>query len=365
MSDKLYAASNIQVLSTVEAIRRHPGMYFGESQTGWLTHFLLGIFEGRNGVAWSEPVGEVGIKGHRDGLFSYHDDSLGLPVEIGLTGEMPFLQMYIGGRSHYFWFTILLAFSDLVVIEVARNGRHYRQCFDRGTPVAPLEDLGLVSWSGNHLTFHPSAEFFGGTRPDWAALARRQRDLAGLLPGVRFTWTDEVTGKGATCQFPQGLMDLLEAESLNVETLSPWITARLESRGVTVTLAVQFRAMEGTCLHSFVNLERTEDGEHVTGLWRGLTRACNTHAITEGWLERRIEGNGYGHGLLAGVAVRMERPHFRNACRTSLLSSEVQAAVSRVTCRVLRQFLNQNPVVAERIIRRAAERTGGINSEGR
>lgn len=353
-----YKADNIVVLEQIEGVRKRPAMYIGSTDWRGLHHLVWEILDNSVDEAMAGYADEIIVTLHTDGSVSVEDNGRGIPVDIHpKTGksalEVVFTKLHAGGKFdskaykvsgglHGVGVTVVNALSEWLVVDVWRDGKHYRMRFERGKVVEPLTVVEEgVDKRGTRVRFKPDAEIFETTKFDYDIIYDRLEELSYLNPKVKFIIIDEFTGDRKELYSEEGIKELLleiigQAKPILSESVyfksegdSPDGKAHLE-----VEVAFQYVENDGETIYSFVNSIRTADGgTHVSGFRRGLVRAINDLARREGVLKEKqsYTAEDVKEGLRAVVSVKLPEPQFEGQTKGKLGTSWVRSVIDKIT----------------------------------
>ncbi|MBX5464216.1 MAG: DNA topoisomerase (ATP-hydrolyzing) subunit B [Clostridia bacterium] len=369
-----YDESQIQVLEGLEAVRRRPGMYIGSTGPQGLHHLVYEVVDNSVDEAMAGFCDHIVVTLRADGSVRVWDNGRGIPVgvhpkvgkptlEVVLTmlhagGKFDSKAYKVSGGLHGVGVSVVNALSAWLEAESRRDGAVYRQRFERGRPVTPLERAGASDGTGTTITFLPDAEIFETTVFDYETLAQRLRELAFLNRGLAVELEDERSGRSSRYRFEGGIVSFVQALNKGKGPLHPqvcYVSAQRE--GVAVEAALQYNEGYAETLYSFANNIRTvEGGTHETGFKMALTRAVNDAARRLGFLKENQEnlgGEDVREGLAAILSVRLPEPQFEGQTKTKLGNSDVRAIVDGVVAEGVATFLEENPQAARAILEKA------------
>ncbi|MCE9626711.1 MAG: DNA topoisomerase (ATP-hydrolyzing) subunit B [Candidatus Eisenbacteria bacterium] len=369
-----YDATSITVLEGLEAVRKRPAMYIGDIGVRGLHHLIWEVVDNSVDEALSGHCDTVKVTIMKDGSIQVSDNGRGIPVDIHATMKKPALEVVmttlhaggkfdndsykVSGGLHGVGVSCVNALSDWCTVEVLREGKVYSQEYKRGVPVAAMSSRAAdkkEKGSGTTVRFHPDATIFEVAEFNWDTVASRLRELAYLNSGLTIHLTDERTDKTAEYFAKGGIAEFVKYLNTNKETLhnKPVVFQR-ERDMVAVDVAFQYNDTYSETLLSFVNNINThEGGTHVGGFRSALTRTLVNYAKSEGLmksLKADIGGEDVREGLVAVVSVKMQNPQFEGQTKTKLGNSEIKGAVETVVGEGLREYFEENPSVARKIV---------------
>ena len=369
-----YDATSITVLEGLEAVRKRPAMYIGDIGVRGVHHLIWEVVDNSVDEALAGFCTEVDVTIGNDGAMTVQDNGRGIPVDVHATTGKPALEVVmttlhaggkfdsnsykVSGGLHGVGVSVVNALSEWCSVEVLRDGRVYRQEYRQGTPTGPMQvrpadkkDKG----SGTTVRFKPDPAIFEETVFNYDMVAARLRELAFLNSGLLMRLTDERTGKTTDYQYKGGITEFVKFLNTNKETLhaKPVVFTR-ERDNVTVEIAFQYNDSYSETLLSFVNnINTIEGGTHVFGFRAALTRTLTNYANKEGLLSKAkvdISGEDVREGLVAVISVKMQNPQFEGQTKTKLGNNEIKGAVESVVGEGLREFFEETPSVARKII---------------
>ncbi len=376
-----YSASNIQVLEGLEAVRKRPAMYIGDTGEKGLHHLVYEVVDNSIDEALAGYCSHIYVTINEDNSISVRDNGRGIPVdyhekekksalEVVLTvlhagGKFDKGSYKVSGGLHGVGVSCVNALSTLLIAEVHKNGKIYRQSYSKGAPQTEVEIIGDCDDNGTTVTFKPDSEIFTQTTTyEYDILAKRLRELAFLNKGIHLSLTDKRPEEGRegdlTDEFysEEGLkefvkfLDATRGEPI-VESI---IYLDTEKNGVPVEVAMQYNNSYSENVHSYVNnINTIEGGTHLTGFRRALTRTLKKYADESGMLAKlkfEISGDDFREGLTAVVSVKVAEPQFEGQTKTKLGNDEVAAAVDQAMSGALSQYLEENPKDARAIVQK-------------
>ena len=367
-----YSARQLEALKGLEPVRRRPGMYIGSTDLRGLHHLINEIVDNSIDEAMAGYCNTIVVTLHEDGSVSVLDNGRGIPVDMHPTEkkvglEMVLTELHAGGKFggggykiagglHGVGASVVNALSERLVAEVYKDGRVYRQSYQRGYPEGPMETLGHTSKRGTLIRWWPDSKVFPDRHHDWGTVADRLRELAFLTKGVSLALVDEARAFCYTFYFEGGIrafVGYLNANR-NVVNLRPMYVER-EIDGNMVEIAVQYQnsAFTEHVLAYANNINTEEGGAHLTGFRSALTATLNKYARKAAILKENdvnLSGDDVRDGLTAVISVKLQEPQFEGQTKTKLGNSEVTGQVSTVLSDALMQYLEENPAEAKRIV---------------
>ena len=375
-----YSASSIQVLEGLEAVRKRPAMYIGDIGVRGLHHLVYEVVDNSIDEALAGFCHNIVVTINEDNSISVSDDGRGIPtdfheqegksaLEVVLTvlhagGKFNKSSYKVSGGLHGVGVSCVNALSTLLIAEVHRGGKIYRQRYSRGVPQTQVEIVGETDRTGTTVTFKPDGEIFTETVYNYGTLSARLRELAYLNKGINLTLVDarEVDENGnqksETFFSNDGLKEFvkyLDATRGNT-IIEDIIYIETESNGTPVEVAMQYNDSYSENVHSYVNnINTIEGGTHLTGFRRALTRTLKKYADESGMLSKvkvEISGDDFREGLTAVVSVKVSEPQFEGQTKTKLGNSEVIASVDAAVSQALTQYLEEHPKDAKAIVQK-------------
>src|SRR5579859_2114636 len=369
-----YDGQNIQILEGLEAVRVRPGMYIGATDQRGLHHLIQEVVDNSIDEVMAGYADTVKVTIHADGSVTIEDNGRGIPVEEhhqrpGLsTLEVVMTILHAGGKFggggyqissglHGVGVSVVNALSEWCQVDVRRDGILYRQRYERGVAVTPLEEVDPVEEddSGTVTSFLPDLEVMETRDYSFDILEQRFREMAYLNRGLTIALYDERSDREATFYFEGGLVSFVRYLNKNRGRVQsrPVSTSR-EIDGVKVELAVQYNDSWTTTEFSFANGINTADGGmHITGFRSALTRSLNDYARKMNFLKEKdsnLTGDDVRQGLTAVISVKMPNPQFEAQTKAKLNNAEVRPIVETVTAEMLTKYLEETPSEAKSII---------------
>jgi DNA gyrase subunit B len=376
-----YTASKIQVLEGLEAVRKRPSMYIGDTASRGLHHLVYEVVDNSIDEALVGYCKNIDVFIHEDNSITVIDDGRGIPVDIHEKENRSALEVVmtvlhaggkfnkesykVSGGLHGVGVSCVNALSTQLRAEVHRDGKIYEQEYECGKPKFPVREIGQSDKTGTIVTFRPDASIFSVLEYDYDTLASRLRELAFLNKGIGLSITDERklngngngdNGKRADTFYSQeGLKDFITYLDANREKLIPEpIAIEGEKNGIPVEIAMQYNTSFAENIHSYVNNINThEGGTHLAGFRRGLTRTLKNYAEKSGMLAKLkfdISGDDFREGLTTIISVKVQEPQFEGQTKTKLGNNEVMGAVDQMVSERLAYFLEENPKEARTIV---------------
>ncbi len=377
--NKVYDASQIQVLEGLEGVRKRPSMYIGSTSSVGLHHLVFEVVDNSIDEALAGYCKKIKVIIHRDNSVSVIDDGRGIPVDIipkynKSALEIVMTKLHAGGKFsknaykvsaglHGVGVSVVNALSKKLMVRVRRNNKIYQQEFSRGKPLYSLKVIGNTDETGTEIRFWPDDEIFETTTFNFDILSSRLRELSFLNPGLRIELFDERTNNKLEFHFEGGISSFVEQMNVNKKPLHPVIHFTKKKDDVEVDFALQYNSGFSTNIFSFVNTVRTvEGGTHLTGFKTGLAKAIN-HYLKN--FRKGKNGNGKNkngfkvlsddvlEGLTAVVSVKVKEPQFEGQTKAKLGNSEIKGIVDSVVYDLLITYFDENPDIARVIVEKA------------
>lgn len=375
--NKVYGADDIQVLEGLEAVRKRPGMYIGDTTIRGYHHLVYEIVDNAVDESLAGYCKNITVSIHTDGSLSVEDDGRGVPVGPHKSGkdalEVVYTVLHAGGKFdgsaykvsgglHGVGASVVNALSSRCQVESHKNGNQYKQVYEKGIPQSPVEKIGPTSRSGTVVTFKPDLEIFKepGMTFDFNTLSNRFREMAFLNAGLHICLKDERTGKKTDFQYSNGVAEFVAYLNESKKAIhNEVIYFRGEKDQVDVEVALQWNDSYSESIYCYANNINThEGGTHLVGFRGALTRTTNTYATQKGLLKdfkENIEGEDIREGLAAIISVKVREPLFEGQTKTKLGNAEVKGIVESLVNEKLGDWFDRNPSVAKTIVSKCVE----------
>ncbi|MGL4742174.1 MAG: DNA topoisomerase (ATP-hydrolyzing) subunit B [Sarcina sp.] len=371
-----YDASQIQVLEGLEAVRKRPGMYIGSTSSRGLHHLVYEIVDNSIDEALAGYCDTIKVYIHKDDSITVTDNGRGMPVgmhpKMGKpTVEVIMTVLHAGGKFggggykvsgglHGVGASVVNALSEDCSVTVSRDGKKYRQSYQKGNVVSDLEVVGTSETTGTAVFFKPDVTIFEDTVYDFEVLAQRLRELAFLNKGIRIELIDEREDEVVTENFHYegGIKSFVSYLNRNKEPLHEEpIYVEGEKDEIMVEVALQYHDGYNENIFTFANnIDTIEGGTHLAGFKTSLTRIINDYARKFGHIkenDKNLSGDDIREGLTAVISVKLTEPQFEGQTKTKLGNTEARSAVETVAGAGIAEFLEENPAVGKIIIEKA------------
>ena len=372
-----YSADSIQVLEGLEAVRKRPSMYIGDTSEKGLHHLVYEVVDNSIDEALAGFCTQVDVVINEDNSISVTDDGRGIPVDIhekeGVSAlEVVLTVLHAGGKFdkgsykvsgglHGVGVSCVNALSTYLRAEVRRDGKVHMQEFSCGKPLHSIEVIGETDVTGTTIMFKPDGSIFSVTEYKYEILAARLRELAFLNAGITLSLTDkrvvkeDGSYKSEIFRSEEGLKEFVRYIDRSKEQLIPDVIHIVtEKQGIPVEVAMTYNTSFNESVFSYVNdINTIEGGTHLAGFRRGLTRTLKKYADDSKLLEKakvEISGDDFREGLTAGISIKVAEPQFEGQTKTKLGNNEVTGAVDQAIGEALGYYLEEHPKEAKIIV---------------
>ncbi len=373
--DRVYGADQIKILEGLEAVRKRPGMYVPNTSSEGLHHLVFEVVDNSIDEAMSGDCTAISVTILADGGCRVIDDGSGIPVDLHKGANKPALEVImttlhaggkfdnqaykVSGGLHGVGVSVVNALSEVLLVEVHRDGHVHRMTFHRGDVAKPMSVDEPTDRTGTTVTFHPDPDMFSELDFHFDTLAQRLRELAFLTPGLHIRLTDERPGREheADYQYDGGIAAFVRHLNQSKATVNPEPIHLKGALGpFEVDVAIQYNETYSETLYSFVNAINTyEGGTHLSAFRSALTRTMNRY-VQSAKLAKDGDiptGEDWREGLTAVVSVRMPEPQFGGQSKRNLGSREIGKPVEQIVAEGLTTYLEENPKTAKAMVNKA------------
>ncbi len=375
-SQSAYGAANIKVLEGLEAVRKRPGMYIGDTSERGLHHLVFEVVDNSIDEALVGHCARIAVTIHIDSSVTVDDDGRGIPVDMHETegvsaAQVVMTKLHAGGKFdksaykvsgglHGVGVSVVNALSETLEMEVRRDGKVYFQRYRRGEPESPIQETGVTDQRGTKITFKPDALIFETTSFSFDILSQRLRELAFLNRGIHITIEDERDQKSHEFLYEGGIVSFVQHLNKAKTPIHPDVIYLLGARdGIEIEIALQWNEGYAENVYAFANnINTIEGGTHLVGFKSALTRTINTYAVANALLkkdEEALQGDDVREGLTAIISVKVPEPQFEGQTKTKLGNSEVKGTVEALVNDRLSVYLEEHPPEARRIVLKGLE----------
>ena len=373
---KDYSADSIKVLEGLSAVRKRPAMYIGSTSIQGLHHLVYEVVDNSIDEALAGHCDEIKVIIHVDNSVTVTDNGRGIPVDMHKTQKKPAAEVVmtvlhaggkfdsdsykVSGGLHGVGVSVVNALSSRLELEIRRDGKVYRQNYERGVPTCALKEDGKTKRRGTRIIFWPDPEIFETTDVSFETLSTRLRELAFLNAGVKIEIVDERSDKSHVFHYEGGIVSFVEYLNRAKTPVHPKpILFTGAKEGVEIEIAIQYNDAYDEKIFSFANNINThEGGTHLSGFKAALTRTMNTYATNNNLLKNMktaISGDDLREGMAAVISVKVPDPQFEGQTKTKLGNSEIKGYVETIMNEKLAEFLEENPPIARKILEKGID----------
>ncbi|MGO4498159.1 DNA topoisomerase (ATP-hydrolyzing) subunit B [Paenibacillus sp. 2RAB27] len=379
VNQNAYDDSQIQVLEGLEAVRKRPGMYIGSTSARGLHHLVWEAVDNSIDEALAGFCTKIDVIVHKNNSISVIDNGRGIPVGENAKLKRPTLEVVltvlhaggkfggddsgykVSGGLHGVGISVVNALSELLLVQVKREGQIHQQEYRRGVPQYDVKIIGETEETGTTVTFQPDPEIFKETTEyDFDTLQSRIRELAFLNKGIEINLIDERTDTVATHMYEGGIVSFVQHLNRNREVVNELpIYVEGAKDNISIEIALQYNDSYTENIYSFANNINThEGGTHESGFKSALTRILNDYARKNNSIKEsdsNLSGDDVREGLAAIISVKIPEPQFEGQTKTKLGNSEVRGIVESLFAEKLQEFLEENPAVARKILEKGIQ----------
>ena len=372
-----YSADSIQVLEGLEAVRKRPSMYIGDTGQKGLHHLVYEVVDNSIDEALAGHCKNIFVTINENNSITVKDDGRGIPTDYHAKEKKSALEVVmtvlhaggkfdkdsykVSGGLHGVGVSCVNALSTHLTVNVHRNGKEFIQEYNIGKPLYPVKEVGPTDYRGTIVTFQPDATIFNTTLYHYDIIAARLRELSFLNKGIRVRLTDvrekDEAGNDRSEEFYSegGLREFVSyLDATREKLIEDVIYMEGEKNEIPVEVAMMYNTSYSENLHTYVNNINThEGGTHLAGFRRGLTRTLKSYAEKSGLLSKvkiEINGDDFREGLTAVISVKVQEPQFEGQTKTKLGNNEVMGAVDQAVSEMLQNYLEEHPKQARTIV---------------
>ncbi len=378
-----YDATQIKVLEGLEAVRKRPAMYIGNTSEGGLHHLVYEVVDNSIDEALAGFCTKITVIIHVDGSVTVDDNGRGIPTDLHKeegrsAAEVVMTKLHAGGKFdnkvykvsgglHGVGVSVVNALSEDLELEIRRDGKKFYQRYKNGDPVEQIKTVGKSDSTGTKIRFKPDAKIFETTTFSFDTLSARLRELAFLNPGVKISITDERTGKSNVFEYAGGLIEFVQHLNKNktlVHTKPFFFSFKKDQ--IEFECALQYNDGYNEIIHSYANnISTHEGGSHLSGFKSALTRAINKYAVESGLTKQadiEISGEDIREGLTAVISIKLPDPQFEGQTKEKLGNTEIKGVVESQANDKLFSIFEENPQIAKNIIKKVIDAARAIEA---
>ena len=371
---KVYDSSKIKILEGLEAVRKRPAMYIGGTNQDGLHHLVYELVDNSVDEAIGGFCTEIEVVLHIDDSVTVSDNGRGIPVDIHKekkisAAEVVLTVLHAGGKFdqdtykvsaglHGVGVSVVNALSETLDLEIKRDNQVYRQKYERGKSLFPLEVVGKTNTTGTRIVFKPDDEIFSEINFSFDVLSNRLRELSFLNKGLKIHIHDERDGRSHDFLYEGGIVSFVKHINKNKKVIHPNPIYITRERGdFTLELSMQYNDTYTDEIFTFVNNVNTKDGgTHLSGYRSALTRTINSYAVQNGYLKNTgvsLSGDDVREGLVAVLSIKIPEPQFEGQTKGRLGNSEVKGMVEQIVNEKLGRVFEEEPALAKGIVGKA------------
>ena len=367
---KQYTAEDIKVLKGLEAVRKRPAMYIGGTSIEGLHHLVYEVVDNSIDEAMAGFCDTINVYINEDNSITVEDNGRGIPVDIHPEEKIPAVTLVlttlhaggkfdsksykVSGGLHGVGISVVNALSESLTVEVKRDGKIFRQGFEKGMPKTDLEIIGETEETGTTITFLPDKEIFEITEFSYEILSKRLRELAFLNKGVKISLIDRRTDKSETFHYTKGIIEFINYLSKTKNKLfDEPIYFNIQDNAVNIELAFVYTDSYSSNLLTFANSINTiEGGVHLSAFKTVLTKTINRYAKNSGLVKNNtvFSGDDVREGIVAVLSVRLPNPQFEGQTKTKLVNTEIQNIIQTKLYEKLNEYFDEHPAIARVIV---------------
>ncbi len=373
--NQAYDADQIKVLEGLEAVRKRPAMYIGNTGIEGMHHLVFEVVDNSIDEALAGFCDKIEVKIESDNVITVKDNGRGIPVDIHKDEGIPAVQVVmtklhaggkfdnrvykVAGGLHGVGVSVVNALSEFLEVEIYKDGKVYLQTYKRGKPETPLKVIGKTRRRGTKVTFKPDPLIFGEIEFNYDILARRMRELAFLNKGLTIIIEDERFDRRNEYYYKGGIVSFVEHLNKPYQKIPPkpiYLSGTREN--IQIEVALQYNDSYTEKILSFANnINTKEGGTHLVGFKAALTRTINQYAQQNKLIKgkERITGDDVREGLSCVISVKLPNPQYEGQTKTKLGNSEVKGLVENLVNEQLSSYLYENPKVAKKIVQKVTE----------